>query len=248
MTATVSDILAARAHAGEPSRFLVVTVSVVAHASFLFLLATVARSRPAPFIPTSLPVRVVSPASLGRPAARPAPAAPAAPKPKPVIEKPQEKPLPSEKAMPLPKTSKEKSRPTPKPAHKVEPSAPPAPGPALELPSAGSPSGESNGSSLAFGASVSAFDSDFPFAYYVEQLQSLIGATWLKPSVPDGTSCVLYFRILRSGQVTEVKVEAPSGYPFYDRAASRSIYGANPLPPLPPEFRGEYLGVHIKFQ
>ena len=99
-----------------------------------------------------------------------------------------------------------------------------------------------------FGASVSGFDADFPFAYYAEQIQSLIGANWLKPDVPQGTACVVTFRIQRSGQVTDVKVETPSGLPFYDRAATRSIYAANPLPPLPPEFRREELGVHIRFQ
>jgi TonB family protein len=56
------------------------------------------------------------------------------------------------------------------------------------------------------------------------------------------------FRIQRSGQVTDVKVETPSGLAFYDRAASRSIYSANPLPPLPPEFQRDELGVHIRFQ
>ena len=81
-----------------------------------------------------------------------------------------------------------------------------------------------------------------------EQLQALIGANWLKPDAPAGTVCVVTFRIQRSGQVTDVKIETPSGLAFYDRAASRSIYSANPLPPLPPEFRRDELGVHIRFQ
>ena len=61
-------------------------------------------------------------------------------------------------------------------------------------------------------------------------------------------SAVIAFRILRSGQVTDVKIEVPSGIPVYDRAATRSVYAANPLPPLPPEYRGDALGVHIRFQ
>ncbi|HMM35153.1 MAG TPA: energy transducer TonB, partial [Thermoanaerobaculia bacterium] len=99
-----------------------------------------------------------------------------------------------------------------------------------------------------FGGSLSGFDSDFPFSYYAEQIQALIGANWLKPDVAEGTACVVTFRIQRSGQVTDVKVETSSGLAFYDRAAARAIYSANPLPPLPPEFRGEQLGVHIRFQ
>src|SRR5947208_6988142 len=113
------------------------------------------------------------------------------------------------------------------------------------------PSGNCGGEpweTSASGAAVSAFDADFPFAYYVEQLQSLIGANWIKPDVPEGTACTVYFRILRSGQVTEVKVEQASTLSYYDRAASRAIYAANPLPPLPPEFKGDNLGVHLRFQ
>ena len=122
-------------------------------------------------------------------------------------------------------------------------------GSAVDLPSAGTGLGGDGAPGLTdFGASVSGFDADFPFAYYAEQLQALIGANWLKPDAPAGTACVVTFRIQRSGQVTDVKVETPSGLAFYDRAASRSIYSANPLPPLPPEFRRDELGVHIRFQ
>ena len=66
--------------------------------------------------------------------------------------------------------------------------------------------------------------------------------------MPDETACVVYFRIQRSGQVSDVKVETSSGLPFYDRAATRALFAANPLPPLPPEFRGESLGVHLRFK
>jgi TonB family protein len=122
-------------------------------------------------------------------------------------------------------------------------------GSAVDLPSASTgPGGDGTPGLTNFGASVSGFDSDFPFAYYAEQLQALIGANWLKPDAPAGTACVVTFRIQRSGQVTDVKIETPSGLAFYDRAASRSIYSANPLPPLPPEFRRDELGVHIRFQ
>ena len=212
----------------------------------------VGRPRKAPvFVPMSLPVRVVSPASLGRPEAAPAPApvaAPAEPAPvakaRPVIEKPSEKVLPSAKALPEPK----------KPAKPEKPKPPPGAvksfgGPALELPSAaGAANGAASGAGISFGASVTSFDADFPFAYYVEQLLSLIGANWFKPESAEGTNCVVSFRVLRSGQVTEVKVDSSSGVSYYDRAAARAVYAANPLPPLPPDYRNDSLGVHLKFQ
>lgn len=248
---TTSEVLEQRLRAGEPSRVVGAVLALVAHGGFILFLVLISKPRPATFVPLSVPVRIVSPAALGSPAPpQPPPAEkpaekPAPPKARPVIEKPNEKPVPSKEAMPLPKPSKEKTKPTPAPP------GPPSKGegaPSLELPSAlGSPAGEAGGTTN-FGASVAGFDSDFPFAYYVEQLQSLIGANWLKPNVPDGTACVVNFQIQRSGQITDVKLESSSGLPFYDRAAARAVYAANPLPPLPPEFPGERLGVHLKFQ
>jgi TolA protein len=244
---TVSDILAQRARTGLAPRSLMAAVSILAHAGFLALLLFIGKPRKAPvFIPMSLPVRVVSPASLGRPEAARAPvAAPAepAPKAKPVIEKSSEKVLPSAKAMPEPKKPAKSEKP------KAAPGAVKSAVPALELPSAaGTANGSTSGAGVSFGASVTSFDADFPFAYYVEQLLSLIGANWFKPESVDGTSCVVSFRVMRSGQVTDVKVDSSSGVSYYDRAAERAVFAANPLPPLPPDYRNESLGVHLKFQ
>jgi protein TonB len=147
--------------------------------------------------------------------------------------------------MPAPKSAKMKPTP-PKAAAPGKPSAP-----AVDLPSApGLPSGSAGGSgaALSFGADVAAFDADFPFSYYVQQLVSLIGANWFRPDAPDGTLCTVSFRIQRSGQVTDVKVESESGATYYDRAAVRAVFAANPLPPLPTDYRNEQLGVHLRFR
>jgi TonB family protein len=249
--ATVSDILAERAHAGEPSRAVALIVSVLAHASFLAGLALVSRPRPAPFVPTAIRVGIVSPASLAKRAPAPMPVAPPAPAPAvgpapkkgpPVIEKAKPEVKASAKAMPD-LTSKKKPE-----KEVTSPRAPAAAAPAIELPASPANGGAAVQGSLAFGTSVAALDVDFPFAYYVDQLLSLIGANWLKPDVTDGTACVVSFRILRSGQITDVKLTTPSGLAFYDRAAARAVYSANPLPPLPQEFNGETLGVHLRFQ
>lgn len=250
---TVSDILERRAHGGRAPRGLTAAVSVLAHAFFLAMVLLVSRPRKARvFVPMSLPVRVVSPASLGRPEAAPVPApvaAPAEPLPAPVkarpeIEKPSQKILPSAKALPEPKKPAKPEKPKPAPGVVKA-----LPGPALELPSAaGAANGATSGAGVSFGASVTSFDADFPFAYYVEQLLSLIGANWFKPESAEGTNCVVSFRVLRSGQVTDVKVDSGSGVSYYDRAAARAVYAANPLPPLPPDYRNDSLGVHLKFQ
>jgi protein TonB len=210
----------------------------------------VSRPRPITVLPVSLPVRVVSPAWLAgrtatmatvQPAPTPVPEAPS--KARRAIEKLNEKPIPSATAMPDPFAKKKVPTPAPAPLAAAR-------GPAVELPTAGgngTPT-EGAGSSISFGTSVAALDVDFPFAFYVDQMLTLIGANWLKPEVPDGTAAVAGFRIQRDGRITDVKLIAPSGLGVYDRAAVRAIYAANPLPPLPPEFQGEHLGVHLRFR
>ena len=250
---TVSEILAGRARAGRVPAPVAAGLSVLAHAAFVVAVILTSRPRYVPTaIPISLPVRVVSPAALGRPEAAPAPA-PAAPveavpepaKARPVIEKKNEKIEPSPSAMPALKNPKVKPTP-PKAAQPGRGAAP-----AVELPSApGFPSGSAGaaGTTLSFGADVAAFDTDFPFSYYVQQLVALIGANWFRPDASEGAVCTVSFRIQRSGQVADVKVEASSGESYYDRAAVRAVYAANPLPPLPNDYRNEQLGVHLRFR
>jgi TonB family protein len=249
---TVSEILEERIRRPDAPHGVATALSLAAHAAFVVFLILISQPRKlttAPLI--SLPVRVVSPGALARLSAPPAEALPEAPR-RPVIEKIRdEAPMPSKEALPLPDKGKKPRDVKPAPAPRTAAISPRAAGngSAVDLPSAGTGLGGDGAPGLTdFGASVSGFDADFPFAYYAEQLQALIGANWLKPDAPAGTACVVTFRIQRSGQVTDVKIETPSGLAFYDRAASRSIYSANPLPPLPPEFRRDELGVHIRFQ
>ena len=251
---TVSEILEERIRQPEAPHGVATALSLVAHAAFIVFLILISQPRKLTTAPLfSLPVRVVSPGALARLSAPPAEAPAEAPR-RPVIEKVREEvPVPSKEALPLPEKGKRPKdvKPASAPRAAAVTSSPRAAGngSAVDLPSAGTGTGGDGAAGLTdFGASVSGFDSDFPFAYYAEQLQALIGANWLKPDAPAGTACIVTFRIQRSGQVTDVKVETPSGLAFYDRAATRSIYSANPLPPLPPEFRRDELGVHIRFQ
>ncbi len=249
---TVSEILEERTRRPDAPHGVATALSLATHAAFVVFLILISQPRKQTTAPlVSLPVRVVSPGALARLSAPPVVAPAEAPR-RPVIEKIREEvPVPSKEALPLPEKGKKPKDVKPVPAPRVAAASPRAAGngSAVDLPSAGTGLGGDGAPGLTdFGASVSGFDADFPFAYYAEQLQALIGANWLKPDAPTGTACIVTFRIQRSGQVTDVKIETPSGLAFYDRAATRSIYSANPLPPLPPEFRRDELGVHIRFQ
>lgn len=53
--------------------------------------------------------------------------------------------------------------------------------------------------------------------------------------------------ITRDGTIRNPTVQKSSGVPFLDRSALSAVYNANPLPPLPHEFKEEYLNVNLKF-
>ena len=95
-----------------------------------------------------------------------------------------------------------------------------------------------------------AFDADdFPFAHYIGRMRRKIAAHWRVPEGSQGEDrfCRVYFRVLRDGSVTSVGIEQSSGLFIFDQAAQRAVHQAAPMPPLPQEYRDEYLGVHFSF-
>jgi TonB family protein len=55
------------------------------------------------------------------------------------------------------------------------------------------------------------------------------------------------FAILKDGSVAGMRLTGPSGDVSLDRAAWGGITGSNPFPPLPSEFRGQYLALRFHF-
>ena len=94
-----------------------------------------------------------------------------------------------------------------------------------------------------------AFDTDnFPFAHYISRMRRKIAAHWRVPAGSQGELlCVVYFRVMRDGTVMATAIEESSGLFMFDQAAQRAIVQASPMPPLPQEYRDEYLGVHFSF-
>jgi len=95
-----------------------------------------------------------------------------------------------------------------------------------------------------------AFDTDdFPFAHYIGRMRRKIAAHWRVPEGSQGEErfCVIYFRVLRNGTVVNTMIEQSSGLFIFDQAAQRAVVQASPMPPLPPEYGDDYLGVHFSF-
>ncbi len=109
----------------------------------------------------------------------------------------------------------------------------------------GSPQGSSLGT-VAFGATVGGLDNpDFVYGYYIDQMLALISANWLRPALGGGVEAVVHFRILRKGEITEVRIVQSSGYNSFDLAGLRAVQLAAPFPPLPQSYPSRSLGVNL---
>ena len=226
------------------------SLAVLLHAGLGATLVISALHRPANFVqPRAVAVRLVQAGTLrGGPPVE-AVAEPVPEKPKIVKPVEEEPPAPSPKALLLPAKEKEPKKPSaPAPQAKTaakEPSSPPAAAAASAHPGTGGPAG--TGGTAGIGGAT--FDQpDFHYSYYVERMLVTIGMNWFKPAESVPISPMIRFRIERDGTISDPQLERSSGLPFVDRAALRAVMASSPLPPLPQEFSGKYLGVHLIFE
>ncbi len=196
---------------------------------------------------------------------RPAVSEPQRPAPEPVAKQAPAAPKPAEPSLPQPRAASA-SRPAalPRPGEKELPpltataerrsAAAPArsenPSPGVEARSAVPPVplGRPDGSPAGV-ASLALEVSNFPFTWYLQQVQRKVTEKWVQPTrtTGPGLRVVVLFEIDRDGQVTSSKVERSSGNSWYDQSALRAIVEASPFPPLPEGFPGQSLRVHFGF-
>jgi len=166
---------------------------------------------------------------------------------------PKEKPeevakAPEPDAVKIAKPEKEKKKPDKKTeppkkiASTVVPSAPKGPG---QGPAGGGAKETVDNGPVAFDVGP-----DSPFRFYAETLQQKIGKRWQPPglTVKAPPKVIVFFRIDRTGRISDVAVEQSSGIAFFDRSALSAVMGSNPLPPLPTGYKGDRLGVHYTFK
>ena len=196
-------------------------------------------------LPGGAPVRV----SLVDASALPSPPS-LKPTPPPVAPPPDEQGvrLPDMKKPRLAKPAPERPKTPPKPVTKAAPpTASPRPATALGATTLTPARVGSTGLVGSMGVDAA----DFPFSYYLSLVRDRIAGNWQPPSgLGSGeiAQAVVYFKIARSGAVTDVRLETPSTADFFDRAALRAVVLSNPMPPLPAGFPGGDLGVHFGFE
>lgn len=89
----------------------------------------------------------------------------------------------------------------------------------------------------------------FPFSYYIKQVQNKISENWSWAQNYAGNfKTVVYFRIIRSGQISEIKIKTSSGNKLYDNICLRAVEVSAPFPPLPQGYEDDWLGVFFEFR
>lgn len=91
---------------------------------------------------------------------------------------------------------------------------------------------------------------DFEFTYYLVLIRNRIAGNWSPPagmSTGDKVRAVVYFRVGRSGELSDIRIESASGVEFFDHSALRAVTISDPMPPLPLGFASGELGVHFGF-
>jgi TonB family protein len=93
---------------------------------------------------------------------------------------------------------------------------------------------------------------NFPYAYYLQNIQDRISSRWFQSLVDPGVSgtfrTLVYFRIFRDGSISDVEVKESSGLPSLDLSAKRAIINAAPFPPLPTDYDEQHLGIRLIFE
>jgi TonB family protein len=92
------------------------------------------------------------------------------------------------------------------------------------------------------------------FGPYLSRLLHDVRLNWYKlipevahaPQMKKGR-VTIEFAIMKDGSLADMRLVGPSGDLSLDRAAWDGITGLNPLPPLPNEFRGQYLALRLRF-
>ena len=143
-------------------------------------------------------------------------------------------PRPADKELPVTASASPSTAPAPA---RREASAPPSPPP----PPLGAPSGSAVGS-----GPLTLSVSDFPYAYYIRQIQQKIQERWYGRAIPGQQPSVV-FEIRRDGRLNVVTIDRTSGNAYYDQVALRAITDASPFPPLPDDFRKAVLRIGLQF-
>ena len=162
-------------------------------------------------------------------------------KPQVEIEEPK-KPEPEKKPEPKPEKPKEdKPKPPPQRPAQAATGDEDKPGAAEGPTDVATPTGGAVG-----GATVS--NADFNYTYWFNLAFNKINQNYRVPFAIDGRiECRIYFEVISSGRVIDMRIVSPSGLPGFDDACMGAVGRAAPFPPLPKQYLPEVIGLTITF-
>lgn len=121
-------------------------------------------------------------------------------------------------------------------------------GTGLRIGGGGGPGGEGFGPGFGPGLGLA----NFPYTYYLNIITERVSANWftslVDPGVTGNYQTIIYFRIQRNGQITNLEVEKSSGLTPLDLSALRAVRASAPFPPLPRDYEEAYLAIHLIFE
>lgn len=88
------------------------------------------------------------------------------------------------------------------------------------------------------------------YSYYLTRMLEMINANWLNPYAGQAISrsATIVFLIERDGVISDVRIEKSSGDRAYDLSCERAVKVTEKLPPLPADFAGPRLKLHLEFE
>ncbi len=92
---------------------------------------------------------------------------------------------------------------------------------------------------------------DVEFAWYRSAVTAALYGRWRRPLLERQIETIevqVSFEILRDGSVRGLRIVQSSGVPTLDRTALRAVSDADPLPPLPPNWRDPVLPATFLFR
>ncbi len=133
----------------------------------------------------------------------------------------------------------------------VEPQAPPK-DPSGEPGTPGMPGAAGPEGPIAGGVAGLGSDEPFTHDYYTTLVVTRLQEAWqnrpLLPAGSDTARVVVSFVIERSGQVTNIAIDTPSGYTPLDQSAYRAVLALGQLPPLPRGYEKDRLTARFIFE
>jgi TonB family protein len=166
------------------------------------------------------------------------------------VEKPKrEKTPPSEKKATIQKVQKSSETSTPKTSTGADSKTGSEGGTGVRI---GIGSGPGGGGSFGSELSSQIGLSNFPYTYYLQTIHGKISGNWytsqISPGVTGDFHTTVYFKIFRNGKISTLEIKERSGIRSLDLSALRAIQSSAPFPPLPNDYEGDFLGIHLIFE